>query len=266
MSHIVFDIGGTHLRVARLESGAPSEAQKIETPASPDEAFTALVALAGRVAGGTVDGISGGVAGVIGKDGTVLSSPNLPEWNGFPLARKLSERFSAPAFLHNDSDLAGLGEALFGAGQGARIVAHLRLGTGVGGTRIVEGEIDDHAQGFEPGHQVVELSTGASLESLIGGAALRKKYGMPPPKLSPEIWKELTPALAIGIWNAIVHWSPDIVVLGGSLFDGPLAFQLDEVRASVEQCRRVLPTVPPIVLGTLDDRAGLYGAAALLPK
>ncbi len=263
-SRIALDIGGTTLRVGRVEGGVLADVRRRATPETPEEAFDALGTLIEEVAGGAVERIIGGIAGVIAVDGVVVSSPHLPRWNGFELGPKLAARFSCAVELHNDVDLATLGEAVYGAGKGARVVAHLRIGTGVGGSRVVDGLLEQHAYGFEPGHQVIELGSGATLESLVGGASLTQKYGAEPAAIAPEAYRALTPALAAGVWNAIVHWSPDVIVLGGSLVNDANGFHAEDVRGEVEKFRRVLPALPEIRLGTLGDDAGLYGASALL--
>lgn len=265
MVRVVFDIGGTHMRVARAEGVVPSGSKKAATPLAGADGLETLVSLIERVAeGDAIEAIAGGVAGVVDKEGTILSSPNLLGWNSLAIGAHLTKHFSVPVRVENDASCAALGEALSGAGRGSRIVAHLRLGTGVGGARIVDGTIDAHTYGFEPGHQIVSMESGATLESLIGGSALAKKYGVPPQTLSREVWDALTPALAAGIWNVITLWSPDVIVLGGSLLGDGTTFQLADVRTAVEKFRQVVPVLPEIRVGTLGDEAGLYGAAALL--
>jgi glucokinase len=262
MASIVFDIGGTHMRSARVNGSVPSDIQRTDTPLSPEEGFSALVSLIRAAAQGEAsDALYGGVAGVVDAAGVLLASPNLPLWGGFPLAKRLAEYFGVPAVVRNDAALAGLGEACYGAGREGHIVAHLRVGTGVGGACIVEKRIQPSAQGFEPGHQVIDVTTCATLESFAGGAALGAQYGAHP--LPREVYARATRALAVGVWNAIVHWSPDVVVLGGSMMNEDNGYRLAEVQSEVEKLRVALPTLPDIRIGTLYDEAGLYGALAL---
>lgn len=263
MSRIVFDIGGSHVRVARADA-ALGDVQKIGTPTAPEAALAALSLQIERAGyGEPIEAIGGAVAGVI-REGTVLSSPNLPEWKGFALAEALRSRFSTRVEISNDAELEGLGEALFGAGKGFPIVAYMTIGTGVGGARIVGGAVDSRSVGFEPGHQIVDVTQGATLESLVGGAALKRKHGIPPKTLPRAVWNELTPILAAGIWNAIVHWSPHVVVLAGSLLNDDNGFRIADVARAVEKYRSVIPAVPPIRSGVLGDKAGLSGALALI--
>lgn len=264
---IVFDIGGTHIRVARAEGRAPRDVKRAATPPEAEKGYETLVMLIERVAGAEgIEAIVGGVAGVIREDGTIVASPNMPGWNGFTLGTRLFAQFHISVTVLNDVLLATLGEASRGAGRKHHVVAHLRIGTGVGGACVAGGKLDEHARGFEPGHQIVDYATGATLESLTGGAALARTHGVEPARLTHDVYRSATRALAAGVWNAIVHWSPDVVVLGGSLMNEETAYRLTEVHAEVEALCSVIPVLPEIRVGTLGDDAGLYGACAAFAR
>ncbi len=72
---------------------------------------------------------------------SVVKSHHVAGWDGFPLAAWVSEVVGVPAVICNDADVAGLGEALFGAGKGLSPIFYVTVGTGVGGGLIVDGEI-----------------------------------------------------------------------------------------------------------------------------
>ena len=58
-------------------------------------------------------------------------------------AGRLGRRTSSgwPAVLGNDADVAGLAEALFGAGKGLSPIFYITIGSGIGGGLIIDGEI-----------------------------------------------------------------------------------------------------------------------------
>jgi glucokinase len=72
---------------------------------------------------------------------TVIKSHQIEGWNNFPLADWLGGLLDMPAVLGNDADVAGLGEALFGAGKGYSPVFYITLGSGIGGGLIIDGQI-----------------------------------------------------------------------------------------------------------------------------
>jgi glucokinase len=71
----------------------------------------------------------------------VIKSHQIAGWDGFPLADWLGEALGLPAVLGNDADVAGLAEALFGAGRGLSPVLYLTIGSGIGGGLVLDGQI-----------------------------------------------------------------------------------------------------------------------------
>jgi glucokinase len=72
---------------------------------------------------------------------TVIKSHQIKGWDDFPLAKWMSDLIGIPAVLCNDADVAGLAEALFGAGKGLSPIFYITVGTGVGGGLIIDGQI-----------------------------------------------------------------------------------------------------------------------------
>ncbi|MFO0969385.1 MAG: ROK family protein [Gemmataceae bacterium] len=72
---------------------------------------------------------------------TVIKSHQIEGWDGFPLAAWISDLLGLPAVLGNDADVAGLAEALFGAGKGLSPIFYVTVGTGIGGGLIIDGNI-----------------------------------------------------------------------------------------------------------------------------
>ncbi|HJT78593.1 MAG TPA: ROK family protein [Gemmataceae bacterium] len=72
---------------------------------------------------------------------TIIKSHQIAGWDGFPLAAWIADMLGRPAVLGNDADVAGLAEALFGAGKGLSPVFYITIGSGIGGGLIVNGEI-----------------------------------------------------------------------------------------------------------------------------
>jgi glucokinase len=72
---------------------------------------------------------------------TVIKSHQIAGWDGFPLAAWIEDITRLPAALGNDADVAGLAEALFGAGKGLSPIFYITIGSGIGGGLIINGEI-----------------------------------------------------------------------------------------------------------------------------
>ena len=107
-----------------------------------------------------IAGIGIGVPGIADFDsGLLISSPNLPTWNGFNLKTFIKAKTGLEVYLNNDANVAALGEAVFGSAKKYNDVIMLTLGTGVGGGIIINKHIyDGHMhQGAELGHMVIRM-------------------------------------------------------------------------------------------------------------
>src|SRR3989338_351424 len=257
---IAFDVGGTSMRVARIENGGIGEARKIPTPKNPREGVKALANLARECAGEEkVEAVAGGFPGVIGG-GAIQYAPNLPEWKSIALAEELAHALGTQAEVLNDGDCAALGEAVYGAGRGARIVAYIGVGTGIGCGRVVDGRIDGGVYDFEAGHQIVDAKEGRELEELVSGRAFEKRYGVHPSKAPREGYAEMTPVLAAGIYNMILHWSPDMFVLGGGMMNENNGYRLADIASALGRFSSPYPKLPELRLAERKDTARPRGA------
>lgn len=263
--YILFDIGGTKMRIAASVDGATfSSPLIIPTPQRYDAGIAILKKqIQDLTQEREIKAIGGGIPGVLDREKTkVIHSPNLPLWHMQPIVEELMGSFRVPVILENDAALGALGEALHGAGIGRRIVAYITIGTGIGGARIIEGRIDERSFGFEPGHQIVDYLNQVDLEGLISGHALEERYKKPPTDISdPAIWSEVARILSCGLANTIVHWSPDVLVLGGTISQ---FIPLERIEHELPKLVRVYPELPAIRKGVLADSAGIYGALHLL--
>lgn len=202
-----------------------------------------------------------GLPGTLSLEKTELDrAPNLLLWENIPIKKIIEETFNASAYLENDTALVGLGEAHFGAGRGFGIVAYISVSTGVGGARIVDGKIDQSSFGFEPGHQIIE---GKDLELQIGGAALKHHFAKDPKEITdPAIWAEITRVLAVGLYNVALLWSPEVIILGGSMVRGTPGVSITKTEKATKELLKIFPHPPAIIPSTLEDLGGLWGGVA----
>ena len=66
---------------------------------------------------------------------------NLPGFENYPICDKLADRFNLPTFIDNDANVAGLAEALLGAGKDYPTCYYVTISTGIGGAFIVDGKL-----------------------------------------------------------------------------------------------------------------------------
>jgi|SRR3989344_1896819 len=271
--YLFFDNGGTKTRVAYSHDGESFNDPIIfPTEQRLDLQLKKLKTVATELSNGNLlRAVVGGIAGPLNKDKTCLmNSPHLSSWVGLPIKNELENIFGCQVFLENDSALVGLGEAVRGAGRGDRIVAYITISTGVGGVRIVDKKIDNNSFGFEPGYQIInfDITDGANsrtnghLEEYVSGRAIEKEYGKKPNEIKDkDIWTKKAEFLAVGLNNIIVLWSPDIIVLGGSMMK-EVGISVLQVEKYLQKIMKIFPSIPKIKKAELGDIGGLYGALA----
>jgi len=199
------------------------------------------------------------------KKYSLLSSPNLPGYVNKPLGEVLNKITGVKVVLENDAVMGGLGEARIGSGRRTSIVGFLTIGTGIGGCKFVDGEPDARAYGFEPGHMIVSYQDEVNyLDQFASGVAMEKIFGKPAEEINdPEAWEKEAQLLAIAVHNISVLWSPEMIILGGSLMK---KVDVKLIKKYAKQQMTRFPKIPEIVLGELGDKAGLVGALVRLGR
>lgn len=291
--YIVADIGGTKTRIAGSRDLASFyEPVIIPTEREYEKAIITIEEIAKKIAGEEkIEAMAVGLRGRLSRDKrSLFSDAILSDWSGHSVASDLEGKLGTKVYMENDTAMVGLGESTYGAGKGAPIVAYITVSTGVGGARIVDGKIDRAAIGFEIGHQYISvderlvtrhasfeglsegvrkiLETCQELEKLVSGSAVERLYGTPAvaiPEDSP-LWSDLADLLTFGIYNTILHWSPDKVVLGGSMFNR-IGIHVDRVNDDMQKLLTgFLPEIPVLAHSELGDLGGLWGGLARIKQ
>ena len=278
MTYILFDIGGTKTRVVVSEDlKTLGEVESFKTPTSFSEGIKKMAeAIEKLTAGKSPKAMAGGIRGPLLEDKTgIQNDVVLTKWIGQSVVSELQKYYDVPVHLENDTAIAGIGEAVYGAGKGLEIIAYHTVSTGVGGVKIENGEIDLASVGFEPGHQVLDIDrtilgedVTPTLENLVSGTAVKNRFGVEPYEIPQDdvLWDELAEYLAQGLRNTILYWSPDAIILGGSMIIGNPRIEVDAIRKyTVESLDGFVPA-PFITVAKLGDEAGLYGAMAILKR
>jgi glucokinase len=302
--YVTVDIGGTHIRAAAFsgDNPEPLRHERTLTRSEDDTIFNRIVHLIEKVWPEDQKVKAVGVASpgpLNPQTGTILATPNIPEWINFPLGPNLSRHFGVPVHLDNDANLAGLGEWRFGAGKGHHHVLYLTISTGIGGgvisnDRLLQGY---HGLAAELGHVTIVpdgpiCSCGypGHIEALASGPAIAryvneelKKGEKSILKASPDLGaQQIADAarqgdalaiaayarageyLGIALANFLHIFDPSIVIFGGGVSQsGELL--LVPLKTSLHERvfnPRYLENLI-ITTAALGDDAGLLGALAL---
>ncbi len=299
---IGIDLGGTFIKAGRCREGEIEEYVEYPTEAErgPERVVSNIVKAIKELSLEDTLAVGIGAPGMVDMDsGIVRYPPNLPGWGEFPLARKIAESVGIPAYVGNDANLYALGEWRWGAGQGARYLVVLTLGTGVGGGIIVDGRLLKGANfaGGEVGHITIssdgpycKCGSRGCVEAYLGRdylttlakrqipkwqghTALSEQHEITPKllyelavngdELALFLWKEYGRMLGIAIVNYVHIIDPEIVVIGGGISNAWEFF----IKSALDEVRSRLMSFPSrkleIKKGVLGNKAGIYGAAYL---
>ena len=188
-SYIGIDLGGTNVRVAKVSAEGEVLAV-VKGPSYSQEGPAKVMANLKKLIREIPDwqecsGIGVGVPGPVDAvTRTMVLSTNLPGFTGYPMAEELENDLGIPTYLDNDANVAGLAEALVGAGKGLKTVFYTTISTGIGGVLIVDGKAVSGKHGFggEIANIIIDrnrekvnyLNVGA-IENEASGTALTRK-------------------------------------------------------------------------------------------
>jgi glucokinase len=154
------DVGGTKVAagvvdeqgriLAKLKRSTPAA-----SPARTEQAIADVVTeLLAEVPPDQITAIGLGAAGFVDSArSTMLFAPNLA-WRDEPLKQRVEERLGREVVVENDANASAWAEARFGAARGYRDVMLVAVGTGIGASIIIGGELYRGRWGIagEPGH------------------------------------------------------------------------------------------------------------------
>lgn len=259
--YVGVDIGGTKTLVATLDDNGVI-LEQIKFPTSPDygqfikELGTNLDKLPARD-----EWLAIGVAapGRVNHDtGIAETFGNLP-WKNVPITADVKALTGKPVFLENDSNLAGLSEAMLH--KVAERVLYITVSTGIGSGVIQDGRIEDPDNHSEPGHMLLPGPDGKLVqwESFASGHAIVERYGKRAADIEDaETWQLIARDLSLGFLELIAIVQPDLIVIGGSVgtyFDRFGEFLI----ADLKRFEMPLVPIPPIVAAERPETAVVYG-------
>jgi fructokinase len=130
---------------------------------------------------------------------------------------------------------AALGEKRWGAAQGLETFCYVTVGTGIGGGAMVGGQLVHGLVHPEFGHLRVPHDReadpfdgvcpfhGDCWEGLASGRAIEARWGRRGEQFADDeaVWALEAKYLALGLVSAICVLSPQRIVIGGGVMDGP---------------------------------------------
>ena len=107
-----------------------------------EKVFVIVEKLQGRIQE-KASGICISTAGMVNTEqGAIFySAPLIPNYTGMQFKKLLEDKFKIPCEVENDVNCAGLAEYRSGAAKGSHVALILTIGTGIGGSIIMDGEV-----------------------------------------------------------------------------------------------------------------------------
>jgi glucokinase len=311
--HILcMDLGGTNVRLGLVTSAGQvvrRRRHKMRTLGTKDELYDwlaeiigAFVAACGRSEKPRVASI--GFAGPAdSRAGLVYYAPNVACFSNLEVRSNLEERLDLPVVVENDANCAALGEFWRGAGAGAASLFLFTVGTGIGGSFIIGGDVWRGADGIagEIGHTIVmaggprcNCGKAGCLEALVSATAIVGAYrrlapgrtgrlavglaGRAPALLTAKmvfdrarmgdrraqlVIDASARALGIGIGNVFHLLNPELILIGGGVSRAGQRLIGPAVREARSTIFPPLQSRLRVKRASLGDDAGLLGAAYL---
>lgn len=148
---LALDLGGTQLRTAVVDAEGRVSARLVSRTPQADASTivrACVEQLSRSRAAANAQGLRPKMLGISApgpldpRHGVLIDPPNLDRslWE-FPLADTLAEQIGLPAVLERDTQVAALGEGMFGAARGLSDYVYLTVSTGVGGAIVSGGQL-----------------------------------------------------------------------------------------------------------------------------
>ncbi|MFP9084984.1 ROK family protein [Streptococcus equi] len=282
MTLLCIDIGGTSTKFATCRKGKLEKQSSCPTPHSLEGFYRMLDERLAYYRTEKLSGIAISSPGAVNKKtGSVEGASALPYIHGFPIRQDLEKRFGLPISMENDANCAALAESALGAGQGASSIAMLVLGTGVGGSLVINGRIHygAHLFGGEFGFMVMneryqifsELGTVVNMakrysqiindgKSYTGKEVLElADQGDPVALKERQVFLQ---SLAMGVFNIQHAFDPDRILIGGGVSQAD--FLLPALEAELDKLYQLVSISdlkPQLAVCQFKNEANLLGAS-----
>jgi glucokinase len=290
-------------REGEVLAGEKIAVDKAGGDAAADQVRGEIVRLdeAACAAGGRLAAVGVCVPGIAYSASGKVWAPNIPAWDQYPLLDKIRGH-KIPIVLESDRSAYVAGEAWRGAAAGARDAVFLAVGTGIGagiisGGRLLHGHEDIAGAvgwfGLDPDFKP-EYAAMGSFEAEASGNSVARKARAAIEKGRPSVLLDLAGGdigavtaetvaaaarardplalevvagavtyLAMGVANIVSLLNPEVVVLGGGLFQAADIF-LEPVRREFKRWAQPLAASSVrIEASALGADAGLYGCGKL---
>ncbi len=243
----VFDIGGTTIKYGIGNSSG----DVLVEYATPTEAYKGGILLVEKIRDLTkvlqqewpIEGVALSTAGSIdSRSGKVIyATETIPGYTGMEIKKILETELQLPVELENDVHCGALGELWKGAASDIQNLLFLTLGTGIGGSLVLNGQLHKGAthlagaighMNLYPNGRLCSCGQNGCFEQYASASRLEQQVQQLYPHLQipafmervkrgdtelVNLFHEWLHDLALGLQSLIYVWNPDAVVIGGGI-------------------------------------------------
>ncbi len=291
--YIGIDLGGTNVRVALVdEKGEVLEEVKrvSNSDLGPIKVLDNILEMVASLQfKDEAVGVGVGIPGPVDQElGAITIATNLKDFAFFPVVEYLEQRLKLPVYMDNDANVAGLAEAVVGAGKGERVVYYITHSTGIGGALVVDGKVVSGRTGYagEVANIIVDrnrprlnhLNAGAVENWASGTAIVQQGQKMISKDITSalqvfnlyeanderaiKIIEDMTTDFAMMLSSISAICDPNVYVLGGGVTKSHQLY-LDKVIEKYKMFVHPGQSGTPFRLARLDE-PGVVGAAMLV--
>ncbi len=251
-----------------------------------------------KTRGENVNAIGVGSPGCVDfKAGKLIGrAPNFEHWDNAPIKKNFEDKFSIPTWADNDANLMALAESRKGAGQKYNNMLCVTLGTGIGGSIIINNQVyrGVHYSAAEIGHIIIKYDgkpcncgNRGCLEAYAAAPAMVERYRRKLKRtgvlfeikglntelifqkaeldedLAKETINEACDYLGAGIASVANIIDPEIIIIGGGLAEAGTEF-IQRIEQVVKQYTlKPIARKSKVVKAELNLDAGIVGAILL---
>jgi glucokinase len=301
---VSMDLGGTNIRLGLVDARGKVLRRRRVPMFSAGSKHALLKALGDAIASfidanGDLPSPAAACIGFAGptkaSEGYVYFAPNIRRMSDIDVGSYLEDFLGMRVLVENDANCAALGEYWHGAGKDASSLFLFTLGTGVGGSLVIAGDLWQGHDGIagEVGHTVIDFKgpkcacgQRGCLETLVSATAMIKDYGKRKrlktrsraqaitakmiadkakqgDRVAMAVVESAAEALGVGIANVFHLYNPELILVGGGVSRAGSILLAPAVSRAREAIFPQLSRRLKVRRTRLGDDAALIGAAYL---
>lgn len=225
-----------------------------------------------------ISGVAISSAGVVNSNtGEIIyAGYTIPGYIGTDFTTEINKQFKLPVSVENDVNCAALGEAWLGKAKGIKTAAMITVGTGIGGSIIINGKIFNGSS-YTAGEVGYLPIKGQDWQNIASTTSLVKNFEKKTGKenqdgrsffkeladgntIAKEVLDEFIDNLTDGILTISYLINPEVFIIGGGIFSNPdmLLTKIQVALNKKVQDKRFLPK--KVLAASLGNEAGRIGA------